>query len=248
MQVSSHSFPANWTQKLSLLLGAAFAESKVLLHFYVRFYYSLFQIPAVRDQPWMLCKIKFALRNVCLWMDLFIISPLGLCFHFGYMRNVRKIWTCWWCLNMKCAVTFVINKRILADLIDMDQLINSMEQSPSSKANRSSASQISRILWNPKVHCRFHKSPLPVPIPNQMDPVQTSVSYFLKIYLNIVFQVVSFLRVSPAKPCMHLSFWPSHSGWDDPSWCGLHKSFCGGLCSTLSSGANDKWLTILSEL
>ena len=47
---------------------------------------------------------------------------------------------------MKCTVTFVINKRILADLIDMDQLINSMEQSSFSKANRSSASQISRIL------------------------------------------------------------------------------------------------------
>ena len=62
-----------------------------------------------------------------------------------------------------------------------------MEQSLSSEANRSSASQnIPHTLWNLKVHDHIQQHLPPFPTLNQINWIHASPSHYLKIHFNII--------------------------------------------------------------
>ena len=64
---------------------------------------------------------------------------------------------------------------------------DSTEQRPFREANRSSAGQeIPRMVWNPKVHYRMHKSPPPAPTLSHIDPIHAFPSLFSKIHFNVI--------------------------------------------------------------
>jgi hypothetical protein len=79
-----------------------------------------------------------------------------------------------------------------------------MELSPSwETANYAPTQELPSVLWNPKVHCRVHKSPPMVPILSQIDPIHTIPPYLSKIHFNIVHPPMSWSSQ------WSLSFWIS---------------------------------------
>jgi len=87
--------------------------------------------------------------------------------------------------SITCTHNLVVT--LLNDSVSPYLLTYSMQHSPSWQANRFSASQeISRILWNPKVHYRIHKCPPTVSLLSQLDSVHIPTSHFLKTHLNII--------------------------------------------------------------
>jgi len=65
---------------------------------------------------------------------------------------------------------------------------NYMGKSPSRESDSHSASQgILRLLWNPTVHYRLHKSPKLVLILSQMNQIHAFSPCFPKIHYNIIY-------------------------------------------------------------
>ena len=137
---------------------------------------------------------------------------------------VNNSW--WWAgeLSETCRVSF---QKWIWEISASSWLyyeINSMKQSPSWEAKRPSGNQeFSRILWNPKIHCRIHNNPPPVLILIQINPIHVPRFHFLKILINV--HLGPPRGLPPPKLCTHLSCphtWhtnrSSHSSWfDDPN-------------------------------
>jgi len=122
----------------------------------------------------------------------------------SYLTGGHIVWMSLLCFNLYLALRATANKQV-----------NCMEQSPFV------VTQISRLLWNPKVRCRVHKRPPLVPILSRIAPIHTFTSYFPKIQSNIIFP---HMRWSPA--------WSLYFGFSDTKFymhflslpCGLHAS------------------------
>jgi hypothetical protein len=115
-------------------------------------------------------------------------------------------------------VRFSAHKLILIVLVLLSpshqllELTNSMEQPFLRSWRRSACKEILRFLWNLKVCYRVHKNSPKIHTPSRMNPSHTLLSYFLKIYFNIVlsstpdvFQVVCYFQAFQQKFCAHFT-------------------------------------------
>jgi len=79
-----------------------------------------------------------------------------------------------------------------------------MEQSPWEANSHSPSQEITRLLWNPKVHYRVHKRLQLVPTQSQMNSIHAFPPYFPKIHYPpihaYVIRVVSSFQFFQPKP------------------------------------------------
>jgi hypothetical protein len=91
-------------------------------------------------------------------------SPYAQCFIHTNLNIMCKILWPVWCNVCATGLELVIqhHHRAATGLVSVDPFWP-QQQSPSSETNSHRATQILRLLWNPKFHCRVYKGPPDIP-------------------------------------------------------------------------------------
>jgi hypothetical protein len=98
------------------------------------------------------------------------------------IRGDRKCWTAVWASNTTSPQTF----RLIMCTTVSRLLTNHMELSPWDATSRSANQEFPSIWRNPNVHYRVHKSPPPVPILKQINPLNITPFCLSKINFSII--------------------------------------------------------------